>query len=97
MLNDIRDPWTHVASCHHVRESRDAGGSTHHHEVPVPEGDFLGSRLDVRPPTPDRHQFDANGREILPATHVGEVGLTTSGDVLEEARTIWLATRDVGS
>ena len=44
-----------------------------------------------------RHQFDASGHEILPAVHVGEVGWPTLGDVLEEARLAWLATRDVDS
>ncbi len=46
---------------------------------------------------PDRHHrhgFDANGREILPATYIGEVGWPTLGDVLEEAHSAWLAAGD---
>jgi hypothetical protein len=39
-----------------------------------------------------RHQFDATGVEIHPAVHVGERGWPTLGDVLEEARSAWLAT-----
>ena len=39
-----------------------------------------------------RHAFDANGREIYPAAHIGEDGWPTLGDVLEEAHSLWLTT-----
>lgn len=38
-----------------------------------------------------RHGFDANGREVHPAVHVGADGWPTLGDVLEEAHSIWIA------
>lgn len=78
-------PWVHTVDYSYQVMRREA-----RHVTPMFRYDNA-AHYD-HPDAHHRHQFDANGREILPATHVGESGWPTLGDVIEEAHSGWLAT-----